>query len=58
MQNNALESVPGCNDTQINAWDYCVDINDFDYGFTLLPTGGWSGDWHYSEPLEVDLTGE
>ena len=57
MDNNNYESVPGCTGSQ-NKWDYCVDIHDFDYGFTLLPTGGWDDDWHYSEPLEIDLTGE
>mmetsp|Transcript_30659 Transcript_30659/g.64787 ORF Transcript_30659/g.64787 Transcript_30659/m.64787 type:complete len:1099 (+) Transcript_30659:67-3363(+) len=48
--------VPGCNDTQTDGWDYCVDINDFDYGFTLLTSGGWDDDWYYSEPLQVNLT--
>ena len=58
MHNNNYESVPGCTGDQQREWDYCVDINDFDYGFTLLPTGGWDNDWHYSGPLEVDLNGE
>ena len=57
MQNNGYERVPGCKGTQ-NAWDYCVDIKDFDYGFTLLPSAGWNDDWHMSKPLRVNLTGE
>jgi len=47
--------VPGCSGTARNGWDYCVDINDFDYGFTLSPTGGWTDDWLVSAPLQVDL---
>lgn len=35
-----------------------MDINDFDYGFALLPTGGSNDAWHYSKPLEVSLVGE
>jgi len=58
MQNNKLEAVPGCIGAQTSGWDYCVDISDFAYGFTLLPTGGWDDDWHYSKTLEVSLTGE
>ena len=65
MENYAMEPVPGCNDTRNSGWDYCVDINDFDVRFTWLPTGSWNspnpddrGDWHYSKPLAVNLTGE
>ena len=58
MQKDKRESVPGCSGTQMSKWDYCVDINDFGYGFTLLPTGSWVNNWHYSAPLKVDLTGE
>ena len=57
MQNKGLERVPGCNGTQVS-YDYCVDINDFDYGFTLLPTGGWVDDWHISKLLKVNLSGK
>lgn len=57
QQNNGLERVPGCNGAQ-NSWDYCVDIDDFDYGFTLAPTGGWTDDWHMSKPLQVNLNGK
>ncbi len=58
MQNNRLERVPGCSGGTQTTHDYCVDINDFDYGFTLLPTGGWIDDWHFSKPLQVNLNGE
>ena len=66
MQNLAKEPVPGCIGDQTNEMDYCVDINDFDVRFTWLPTGSWYaprwngdyGDWHYSKPLAVNLTGE
>ena len=37
MNNNNCGYVPSCTGSQ-NKWDYCVDIHDFDYGFTLLPT--------------------
>jgi hypothetical protein len=57
MQNNGLERVPGCIGVQ-TTWDYCVDIKDFDYGFTLLPTGSSDNKWHMSEPLSVTLVGE
>jgi uncharacterized protein (DUF1501 family) len=53
-QVNGLEAVPGCSGN--SGWDYCVDINDFDNGFVMLPTGGWNEDWHYTEPLPVSLT--
>ena len=56
QQNTGLERVPGCNGTQ-NTWDYCVDLDDFDYGFTLLPTGGWTDDWQMSKPLQVNFNG-
>ena len=39
MMNNRQEAVPGCSGTTNSGWDYCADINDFDYGFNLLPTG-------------------
>ncbi|KAL7543207.1 hypothetical protein ACHAXR_012486, partial [Thalassiosira sp. AJA248-18] len=67
MQNNNYESVPGCSiDESITqhgdcplcqkkGTDYCVDLDDFDYGFTLTPTGGWDDDWHISKPLTVNL---
>ena len=58
MQNQGLERVPGCGGGTQATYDYCVDINDFDYGFTLLPTGGWNDDWHVSQPLQVNLNGE
>lgn len=57
MQNNGLERVPGCIGVQ-NSWDYCVDINDFDYGFTLLPTGSTENTFHMSKPLSVTLLRE
>jgi len=56
MQHNGNEDVPGCNETKNSGWDYCLDVNDFDYGFTLLPTGGWTDDWHYSKHLQVTLS--
>ncbi|KAL7542550.1 hypothetical protein ACHAXR_011864 [Thalassiosira sp. AJA248-18] len=55
IEPNHYEAVPGCNGTKLHWYGYCVDVNDFDNGFTLLPTGGWTDDWHYSEPLEVNL---
>jgi len=56
MQNDALEPVPGCSGTQRNNDDYCADMKDFTHPL-FLPTGGWDNDWHYSVPLEVNLTG-
>jgi hypothetical protein len=60
MQLDNGEHVPGCTGTRssTNSYDYCVDIDDFEYGFTLLPTGGWDDDWHMSKPLTVSLNGE
>ena len=66
MQNTGYETVPGCSvdegascpSCQKKGWDYCADINDFDYGFTVLPTGGSDGDWHMIKPLKVNLIGE
>lgn len=56
MQRNGYEATPGCVDTSVKrGYDYCMSIQDFDYGFTLLPTGGWDDDWHKSKPLKVDL---
>lgn len=57
QQNSGYETVPGCiNDgSQKKGYDYCVDLNDFDYGFTVTPTGGWDDDWHLSKPLKVNL---
>ena len=52
-----FKRVPGCSGVT-NLWKFCADINDFDYGFTLLPSGGWTEDWHVSKPLRVNLTGE
>ncbi|KAL7542499.1 hypothetical protein ACHAXR_011825, partial [Thalassiosira sp. AJA248-18] len=56
LSNSNYEAVPGCIGYRPKGHDYCVDINDFAFGFTLLPTGGWDDDWQYSEPLEVSLT--
>lgn len=56
--NPRYNRVPGCNGVTQNQWNYCVDINDFDYGFMLLPTAGWTEDWHMSKSLRVNLTGE
>lgn len=58
LQHNNMEALPGCSGSRNSAWDYCVDLSDFDYGFTLLPTGGWDDDWHVSSKLPVDLNGE
>jgi len=66
MQNTGYESVPGCSvdesascpSCQKKGWDYCADINDFDYGFTVLPTGGSDDDWHMTKPLKTNLIGE
>lgn len=55
MQNRALEQVPGCEGQQLSGHDYCADVQDFILP-VFLPTGGWTNDWHYSEPIEVDLT--
>lgn len=64
MQNSYLETVPGCSidvDSdcplcQKKGYDYCVALEDFDYGFTLTPTGGGTNDWHMSKPLKVNLS--
>lgn len=59
MQNDGLEEIPGCSrpDSSGNSrsgQDFCVDFADFtSVGF--LPTGGTSDDWHYAEPIEVNL---
>jgi hypothetical protein len=60
MQLDNGEHVPGCTGTRssTSSYDYCVNIDDFEYGFTLLPTGGWDDDWHMSKPLTVNLNGE
>jgi hypothetical protein len=60
MQLDNGEHVPGCTGTRssTSSYDYCVNIDDFEYGFTLLPTGGWDDEWHMSKPLTVNLNGE
>ena len=58
MSIDSIEVIPGCEGSRNAGSDFCADINDFDYAFTLLPSGGWSDDWSYSESLEIDLTGE
>mmetsp|Transcript_30664 Transcript_30664/g.64801 ORF Transcript_30664/g.64801 Transcript_30664/m.64801 type:complete len:611 (+) Transcript_30664:516-2348(+) len=57
-ERNGDEAVPGCSGGAVTGWDYCVDISDFNFGFVLLPTGGWFDNWCYSDPLEVDLIGK
>jgi uncharacterized protein (DUF1501 family) len=49
------EGHPGCTGTRNSGWDFCLDPADMGSGFVLLPTGGWDDDWHYSEPLTVNL---
>jgi len=58
MQRDGNEPIPGCSGSAVFDKDYCVDVDDFELGFMLLPTGGWDADWHYSEPLLVSLNGE
>lgn len=58
MQNSLYERLPGCSGSGQRGYDYCMDLNDFDYGFVLTPTGGWVNDWHTSKPLKVNLVGE
>lgn len=58
MQNNGYEELPSCEGTQRRSRDYCVDINDFQHGFVLTPTGGWDDDWGYSNTLDVTLAGK
>lgn len=51
--------IPSCIDDLLNTnWDYCLKPFDYDYGLMLFPTGGWDDDWHDSDTLQVDLTGE
>ena len=58
MSRDGNEPIPGCTGSAENSWDYCADSSDFNFGFMLLPTGGWDDNWQYSEPLEVSLIGE
>ncbi|KAL7461376.1 hypothetical protein ACHAXS_001795, partial [Conticribra weissflogii] len=54
-QNSALEENPGCELGSGNSRDYCVDPLDYTHGVLFYPTGGWSSDWLYTDPIEVYL---
>ena len=57
-RNDAFEEVPGCSNTgaQKSSYDYCMDPADFAYAAVFYPTGGWTDDWQYTDPIEVTLS--